>query len=142
MTVMPDLLWRTRNNASQPLAQTPANPLTLCKLLWKLTKMAGTQESAREETRALKMLNPTKPLTAKKLHATAIFLQATAMFLQATAIFLLASPTPTVVNLCRIFRRKIANQYNLGRDLVWSKSAFAPKQTFFRLGTYFRVAPM
>jgi hypothetical protein len=30
MTVMPDLLWRTRNNASQPLAQTPANPLTLC----------------------------------------------------------------------------------------------------------------
>jgi hypothetical protein len=36
------------------------------------------------------MLNPTKPLTAKKLQATAIFLQATAIFLQATAIFLQA----------------------------------------------------
>jgi hypothetical protein len=53
--------------------------------------MAGAQESAREETRALKMLNPTKPLTAKKLQATAIFLQATAIFWQATAIFLLAT---------------------------------------------------
>jgi hypothetical protein len=31
--------------------------------------MAGAQESAREETRALKILNPTKLLTAKKLQA-------------------------------------------------------------------------
>ena len=37
------------------------------------------------------MLNPTKPLTAKKLQATAIFLLATAIFLLATAIFLQAT---------------------------------------------------
>jgi hypothetical protein len=53
--------------------------------------MAGAQESAREETRALKILNPTKPLTAKKMQATAIFLLATAIFLLATAIFLQAT---------------------------------------------------
>ena len=57
----------------------------------KLTEMAGAQESAREETRALKILNPTKPLTAKKMQATAIFLLATAIFLLATAIFLQAT---------------------------------------------------
>ena len=42
-------------------------------------------------------------------------------------------PTSLVHILCRNVRRKIAKQYNLGTDLVWSKSASCSKANFFSL---------